>query len=156
MITQFDFEELKRYFDQNDTYGGANYLSGLLRRHGGCAADLIQQYQGTHMQTNYSAGQGLTLHQFHNGFEDVQTLGVDPSLLDDIYRAQVAIPALENTVFELQEEVRRLKDMHTEGGEHIPTIISTVEQVREMQDKIDAEEKVLVETSFSRAMEIIK
>ena len=108
------------------------------------------------MQTNYSAGQGLTLHQFHNGFEDVQTLGVDPSLLDDIYRAQVAIPALENTVFELQEEIRRLKDMHTEGGEHIPTIISTVEQVREMQDKIDAEEKVLVETSFSRAMEIIK
>ncbi len=163
-MTDWEFQELKRYFDQNDTIGGAQFLTQLMQEYSisgsGCAAEeLIAGYSYDNPTVVYSApiaGQGLIIHDFHDGHQQRKSIGIDPMLMMQAQDASRLAADLQAELYELRDKVQQLTDMHSGNADHTPTIISTREQWEEMKDKIEEDEKVYVETAFSRAMGVLE
>ena len=152
IISEQDFIELKRCFDMNDTYKGAEQLSWILQ------AYLEDSTRGNNYSQyiQYSEPRGLTTHEYYYNGQQVRGLGIDPMYMDKLEALPYAgdIHNMQHRIDDLEQQVRDLLAMHQEGADHIPTIISTREQLVEMQDQIEAEDEVVIKTSYDRAMEM--
>lgn len=149
-FTQGDFEQLKRFFDQNDTYGGAEWLNQMIETW--FEESLTESYSGEVLYNiPFNASMGLEFNQ------PSQLSQKDPAS----YHARPAIGLSEEVlhtlekVHVLEERVKELEGMHTENGDHIPTIISTKEQYEEMKPHMDEKDRVLVHTTFDQAMNVL-
>ncbi len=106
----------------------------------------------------FTVGHGLSLTQEYYGegykptleLDDENAIRVDPEL---IYKLEETSREIMN----LKSQVGRLEAMHSEDSElaHIPTIITTKEQHAAMKEEMDAKERVLVETTFDKAMTVL-
>ena len=145
-ITDFEFGQLKNFFDQNDLYGGASFLDKLLTD---WMEDLYKKdYNGEVLyHVPFECGDGITMEHNPNDTNTKPILQLERETVDWDDYAKV--------VTELLERIRVLEKMHTEIGGHIPTIISTKEQYEEMKPKMDKEERVLVHTTFDKALNVL-
>lgn len=145
-IPQHEFEELKECFDKNDCYTGTTKLAQIIN-------DSIEsafkpdQY-GNNYQQPLIACQGVEIASTANSWES-PTISIDPDLLESISNMAEQVQKLTN-------EVENLKAMHSEDSViHTPKIISTKEQWEEMRPDMDAEERVIVHTTFDKALSVL-
>jgi len=137
-IQQHEFIELKRLFDQNDPYMGAQYLTELFTK--SLADCLTTDYNGQmDIDSPFKAGVGLKFNSHTAGFEP--TLQLDDEWMD--------------TILQMSEQIKTLQKMHADDGNHIPKIISTKEQYEEMKPEMDEKERVLVHTTFDKALNVL-
>ena len=136
-ISQQEFEQLKEFFDKNKPYEGANFLTSLINR----SADWLSDYNRP-----VKAAEGL---QFGlDPYSCNAAIGLAPDVLDKL----ACVSDLQNQVGFLKAAVADLQKMHQEGGNHIPPIISTKEQAVALQEKLGKEERVLIHTTFDKAL----
>ena len=137
-IQQHEFIELKRLFDQNDPHQGAEYLTLLFNS--ALSQCLTTDYNGQmDMDSPFKVGNGLKFEQ--------QTAGYEPKLEID--------ETILTLISELSHSVMGLLEMHEKDGKHIPKIISTREQYEEMKPEMDEKERVLVHTTFDKALNVL-
>ena len=154
-FTNYEFEQLKEHFDKNDTYGGAEFLTLLFEKF--LENSMTENYMGdpdAQHSAPFEVGQGLCLTQEYYGEGYKPTLAIDT---DDIKHAISIDPELIEALGMMRERIERLEAMHDEDSDfaHIPRIISTKEQYEAMKDEVDAEEQVLVTTTFDKAMSVL-
>ncbi|KKL99242.1 hypothetical protein LCGC14_1816410 [marine sediment metagenome] len=144
-IQSHEFEELKRLFDQNDTYEGPLFLTRIINRI--ISESFTENYQGqAGLPAPFAVGQGLKLESEYSGYEPVLEL-------DD--KTIKFLTTMKDQLAHLFEQYDILREMHTVEGAHIPTIISTKEQYEEMKPHMDKEERVLVHTTFDKALNVL-
>ncbi len=137
-IQQHEFIELKRLFDQNDPHMGAQYLTELFTK--SLADCLTTDYNGQQdIDSPFKAGEGLAFNSQTSGYEP--TLQIDDHIL--------------TLLTEMAGKVEMLQRMHAPDGKHIPTIISTKEQYEKMKPEMDEKERVLVHTTFDKALNVL-
>lgn len=149
-FTENDFQQLKYFFDQNDLYGGASWLTQMMDNW--LEEYFTESYSGEILYNlPFHASEGVT-------FEQPSTLNnVDPNSYHDkpeIGLTEEVLQTLE-LVHKLNERIQELEKMHTEDGKHIPTIISTKEQYEEMKPHMNEKDRVLVHTTFDQAMNVL-
>lgn len=145
-ITDFEFGQLKTFFDQNDLNGGACFFNQLLEL---WQEDLYKKdYSGeTLFHLPFECGNGIELK-----YNDGNTL--DKPVLQ-LEAETVEWTDYATTIDELLERISVLENMHQQEGEHVPTIISTKEQYEEMKPRMDKEDRVLVHTTFDKALNVL-
>lgn len=147
IIPQYEFGQLKDCFDQNDCFNGATHLSKILN-------DSIEmafhpdQY-GNDYQQPLVACDGIKITSTSNHWESAG-IGLAPDFLRSIENMAKEIESLRATV-------NNLESMHDDGKslKHTPTIISTKKQYEEMKPEMDKKERVLVHTTFDKALNVL-
>jgi len=94
----------------------------------------------------FKAGEGMVMHS-PNTWE-TPAVQIDPVLLEGI--AKMA-EELENIGLRME----RLESMHSGVIAHIPEIISTREQYEEMKPRMNKEDRVIVHTTFDKALSVL-
>ena len=137
--------QLKLFFDQNDLSGGAIFLNQLLEQ---WQEDLYKKdYSGEVLfHLPFECGEGIEL-EYNNNTYDKPVL--------QIKAETVEWKDYATTIDELLGRISTLENMHQQEGEHIPTIISTKEQYEEMKPRMDKEDRVLVHTTFDKALNVL-
>lgn len=130
-LSDFDFAELKDHFDKNNTYMGAQKLTSII-----------------HEQINYLV-------------EDLDASGVfEDSSNSSLHLVEVAekIQKIECQLCTIQATLDRLDEMHEEGAKHIPTIVTTPDELEALAAKQELKDsdRVVVETSYDRAMRALR
>ena len=156
-IYEHEFAQLKEFFDKNDTYSGAQYLTQMFEQF--LENCMTENYQGDPQHAApFDVGPGLCLTQEYYGegykpvlsLESEDAIGLDPELIKGLEK-------MAQEIVNLKSKVGRLEAMHDDDSDlaHIPRIISTKEQYEAMKDEVDAEERVLVTTTFDKAMSVL-
>ncbi len=96
----------------------------------------------------FKTGEGVALVADPNTSWEVPLLQIDPVLLEGI--AKMA-EELENIGLRME----RLESMHSGVIAHIPEIISTREQYEEMKPRMNKEDRVIVHTTFDKALSVL-
>jgi len=112
------------------------------------------------------ACEGLAIEHNGNSWE-TPGIGLDPLLLKTIAGMGEEVQKLQSaelvewndyatTIDELLERIRFLEDMHKKSPvDHVPEIISTREQYEEMKPTMDKEDRVIVHTTFDKALKVL-
>lgn len=148
-ISNYEIDEFKRELEetQGDSNVIANRVTLWLDSH---IADCLKtSYDGeTLYDAPFVTGEGMCLEQSVNSFES-PTIQLDPDFLE-------AISNMAKEIEKLAGQVDALTAMHTKGSTlHVPEIISTKEQYEEMKPMMDEEERVLVHTTFDKALSVL-
>ena len=146
-IQQHEFEQLKDNFDKNDCYTGSQKLSQIIN-------DAIEvafkpdQY-GNNYQQPLVASDGVEIITNCNTWE-APGISLAPEFLD-------AIDNMAKQIECLNDKVNMLESMHNEQStiDHVPAIISTKEQYEEMKPRMDEKDRVLVHTTFDKALNVL-
>lgn len=108
---------------------------------------LKPSYQGeTLYSAPFLAGEGVVIDSPNTW--DTPVLRVDPNLLEGIAKM---VEELENIGLRMD----RLESMHNGVIAHIPEIISTREQYEEMKPRMNKEDRVIVHTTFDKALSVL-
>jgi hypothetical protein len=140
------------FFDQNDCSGGAYFLEQLFESY--IEDSWKKEYSGECLyHLPFDVGEGLCMEYNPNSTYDKPKLSIDDLNFSDELNKEIMNVLQQGQ--DLLERVRSLEKMHSEDGDHFPPIISTKEQYEEMKDTFDKERKVLVKTTFDRAMDVL-
>jgi len=148
-IPQHEFEQLKDFFDKNDCFNGATHLSKIMN-------DTIEmsfhpdQY-GNNYQQPLIACEGIEIIANPNNTWESPGISLAPEFLD-------AIDNMAKEIKFLNDKVIKLESMHSnddKSQKHIPSIISTKEQWEEMRPEMKKKDRVLVHTTFDKALNVL-
>jgi len=145
-ITDYEFGQLKHFFDQNDLFGGAAFFNQLLEQ---WQEDLYKKdYNGEMLyHLPFECGEGIEMEYDQNNTNNKPVLRVNPETVEWEDYAK--------TIDELLNRIHALEIMHKPEGDHVPKIISTKEQYEEMKPQMDEKERVLVHTTFDKALNVL-
>ena len=146
-ITPNDIDQLKNVIEttDGDSYAIANQVQLLLDNH---ARECLQpSYQGEQLyDAPLKTGEGLVLECTNNW--ETPIISIEQDLLNGLEK-------LFETVENITLRMERLEGMHNGVIDHIPEIISTREQYEEMKPEMDKEDRVLVHTTFDKALSVL-
>ncbi len=148
-ITDYEFGQLKNFFDQNDLFNGASFLNELLNH---WMEDLYKKDYNTEMLYHlpFECGEGIELSH-----DDQNTMNKPVLRFDKEY---INWDEYAKTIDELLERISVLESMHNNDDtslKHIPSIISTKEQWEEMKPEMKKKDRVLVHTTFDKALNVL-
>ena len=146
-IPQHEFEQLKDNFDKNDCGIGSQKLSQIIN-------DAIEMaFKPDQFGNNYQqplvAWDGIEITTPSNYWE-TPGISLAPEFLE-------SIKLMAKEIEHLKTKMNVLTRMHDSSShvQHSPKIISTKEQWKEMQPEMDEKERVMVHTTFDKALNVL-